>query len=406
MSDQGNQKSLPRGSYIPTALNRYCLNGDAFIMIEDAYTICTDGKRPYRVFEGDLAEQVRLGKVHREGRRLYLTKTWRYENAAATHLSAILRDNTAVCPELSADLFRVGEMCLNEEQCGAVRMALSHRLSVILGGAGTGKSTIIKKIVDEYPTVGFVLAAPTGKAARNLSDCAGYQARTVHSALGLHLDDDALSPVIWKHIGLVVVDEASMVTIELLAGLLCKVRKDCRIVLVGDPNQLLSVGLGNVLPDILALGIPCIRLEQNFRQADKETALYRNVVGFADLNDESELCFDDSFRMEVMGELAVEKALVEEAVRRYQSGESVQVLSPYNSRTQLSVRALNRSLQERLNPAVPCKKELVVDGEVFRDGDRVIITRNDHDRHCVNGDVGILRIEDDDTESPVYYVRD
>lgn len=397
-------KEAPRGSYIPVMLNRHFLNGDAYIMAENAYSICAKDRCSYETFQADLAEQIKLGEVYREGRRLYLTKTWRYESVAAAFLANILQDNNAACPNFSGDLDRLGDSFLSEEQCNAVRMALSHRLSVILGGAGTGKSTLIKKIVEQRPQGNYVLAAPTGKAAKNLAEKTEKSARTVHSALGLRPNEDALSPVVWENTSLFVIDEASMLTLELLAGLLTKARKDCRIVLIGDPQQLLSVGSGNVLLDLLELAIPCTRLQQNFRQKDDAAALYNNVVGFPYLGNGIELRYDESFKMEEMYAWSAEKALIEEAVRRYQAGESVQVLSPYNSKTNLSVQALNKSLRNRLNPKAPEKKELKVDGMTFRDGDRVMITQNDYEHNCVNGDVGVLHVHDDDPDRPRYWV--
>lgn len=144
----------------------------------------------------------------------------------------------------------------------AVELALSSRLSLILGGAGSGKTTLVRAIMDHRPSKnGWVLCSPTGKAARNLTDRTGFQARTVHSALGMHPDEDFLSPVAWAHTDLVIVDEASMMTLEMLAGILCRAPGYCHIVLLGDPNQLLSVGAGNVIPNLLELGVPICRLE-------------------------------------------------------------------------------------------------------------------------------------------------
>ena len=110
--------------------------------------------------------------------------------------------------------------------------------------------------------VPYVVAAPTGKAARNLTERTGIEARTVHGALGKSPDANFLDAVSWNCIGLVVVDEASMVSLEMLAGILNRVRRNCRVALLGDPNQLLSVGAGNVLSDLLTLGIPSICLQQ------------------------------------------------------------------------------------------------------------------------------------------------
>ena len=92
-----SSKFAPRGNYIHAALQKYCMNGDAYIKIEDAYSICTGGRISYRTFEEDMAQQLHLGKIYREGTRLYLTKIWRYENSAASYLAAVLRDNTVRC---------------------------------------------------------------------------------------------------------------------------------------------------------------------------------------------------------------------------------------------------------------------------------------------------------------------
>lgn len=213
------KKPVPRGSYIPAALARYCLNGDAYVPVEDSYRICCGEKprTPYPVFQTDLAEQLRLGNVAREGTRLYLTRTLRYEESAAGHLAGILAAND-VEPPVIPDKLTVGELTLFPEQRKAVQFALSHRLSVILGGAGSGKTTLIRAIAAQCGNEAYrVICAPTGKAARNLTERTGCVARTIHSALGMQPDDDFLSPVIWENVGLVVVDEASMMSLEMLA---------------------------------------------------------------------------------------------------------------------------------------------------------------------------------------------
>ena len=207
-----------------------------------------------------------MGFIHPEGSRLYAVRTWRYENSAAQSLSAILR-NPTLYPAILPEKLAVNRLALCQEQRAAVGLALSNRLSMILGGAGCGKSTLIRAIVNTVgPKRPMVLCAPTGKATRNLTMRTGLIARTAHSALGMHPNKDFLDPVAWDHTELVIVDEASMMTLEMLAGILHRVPSFCRVVLLGDPNQLLSVGSGNVLPDLLALGIPCAHLELNHRQ--------------------------------------------------------------------------------------------------------------------------------------------
>lgn len=208
----------------------------------------------------------------------------------------------------------------------------------------------------------------------------------------MHPDEDFLAPVTWNTTQLVVVDEASMMTLEMLAGILHRVPKICRVVLLGDPNQLLSVGSGNVLPDLLALGVPCARLELNHRQDDEAEALLHNVVDFKKLHSKPDLAFDQSFCLHEMGTAEIKEAVTEEAARRFAQGESVQVLSPYNNKGNLSAYALNMAIRDRVNPLERGKIVLKRDKDSFRDNDRVIILQNDRERNCSNGDVGILHI--------------
>ena len=253
---------------------------------------------------------------------------------AAERLADILKAPALPVMEIPREL-RAGDILLSEQQREAIELALNSSLSIILGGAGCGKTTLIEAIVHCFRErndafVPYVVAAPTGKAARNLTERTGIEARTVHGALGKSPDANFLDAVSWNCIGLVVVDEASMVSLEMLAGILNRVRRNCRVALLGDPNQLLSVGAGNVLSDLLC----------------------------------------------------------EEAARRYRAGESIQVLSPVRAKTTFSVQALNTRLQNEVNPLTAEKPTW---GK-FRDGDRVIVTQNNAYYNICNGDVGVLHI--------------
>lgn len=387
-----NRKPTPRGSYIPVALNRHFLNGDAYIKLDEAYQICCGKNQSYSTFEADLAEQIRLGKVYREGTRLYLAKTWRYEESAAKDLRRLLD-----LPSLPActlpETVMVGSIALCAEQRAAVAMALSNRISIILGGAGSGKSTLVQAIDQHlHSPVGKVYCAPTGKAARNLAKRTGLEVRTVHSALGMIPNEDFLAPVDWMFTRLVVVDEASMMTLEMLAGIINRMTSSCHIVLIGDKKQLLSVGSGNVLLDLLKLKVPYIQLQTNHRQDTDAVAMLHNVVNFASLVRARELAFDNSFQLRELGDQQVQSALVNEATQRYLAGESVQVLSPYNCATEFSVQALNQRLRQEVNPLVAGMPVIRSDKLQFQEGDRVMITKNDRNRNCSNGDVGTLHI--------------
>lgn len=385
-----------RGQYLKHSMEEMALGGDAYTFADSLYHFCV-GKRKQlsmETFHADKGYLLRKGILHQEGQRLYLTKTWRYETAAAEALASILRANQLEAPALPETL-EVGGLTLNAEQKEAVRMALSHRLSIILGGAGTGKTSLIQALVRHRIRYlpNWVLCAPTGKAARNLTERSGMQARTVHSALGKSPDEDFLAPVAWYFTGLLVVDEASMMTLEMLAGILSIAPSGCRIVLVGDPHQLLSVGSGNVLPDLLALGVPCTKLEVCHRQEDESGVLLRNVREFKSCRCLNDFLFDDNFTfLQMDDEKEVKRYVCEEGARRYLAGERVQVLSPFNRSGELSVWQLNRAIRTLVNPPEKASGSLTLAEESFYDGDRVMVTENDWERRICNGDIGTLRI--------------
>ena len=325
-----------KAKYILTAMDDIGKNGDAYCTDEHLFRT-SKAVRPNLTgpqYHTDKTLLLQAEFLHREGYHLYAQRTWAYEVTAAKRLADILKDPTLPVLAIPKEL-RVGDILLSEQQREAVELALNSRLSVILGGAGCGKTTLIEAIVHCFREhndafVPYVVAAPTGKAARNLTERTGIEARTVHGALGKSPDANFLDTVSWSCIGLVVVDEASMVSLEMLAGILNRVRRNCRVVLLGDPNQLLSVGAGNILPDLLC----------------------------------------------------------EEAARRYRAGESIQVLSPVRVKTGFSVQALNTRLQNEVNPLTAEKPTW---GK-FRDGDRVIVTQNNAYYNICNGDVGVLHI--------------
>lgn len=214
----------PRGTYILHALEQHMLNGDAYVLWDDAYKICCrNSKKSYQAFLEDLMFLIQEQSLHREGSRLYLTKTYRYEEYAAKWLSCVLpinRFHSLVYVPEQLESFGVQ---LTNEQRDAVATALEHRISIILGGAGSGKTTLIRSMLSCVGDVfACLLTAPTGKAARNLASHTCWEARTVHSALGMSPDDDFLEPVRWDRTRLIVVDEASMITLEMLARLFVK----------------------------------------------------------------------------------------------------------------------------------------------------------------------------------------
>lgn len=367
-------------------------NGSTYVNAQTLFRQCKwkDHAMTHERFETMLAEQVQRNMIHPEGNRLYLEETWQSEETAARCLSDILLSEPLAAVKLP-ETVRVGDAVLFDEQKKAAETALSNRLSCIVGSAGSGKSTLIRAILNqsEIDESRCVLCAPTGKAAQNLRQKTGVgKAQTIHRALKLRCSSTALTDNDLANAGLVIVDESSMLTIELMAKLLDKTGEDCRIVLLGDPNQLPGIGAGNILPDLRRIGIPFSFLKSNHRQNDTDSALFYNVSRFESLRDVSDLRFDDSFVFRETDGLESCRQITEEAAYLYRTGESVQVLSPLRSRSALSVAELNRRLQEELNPAAPEKAFLAHDENEFRDGDPVMITMNSMRRNCFNGEVG------------------
>ena len=180
-----------------------------------------------------------------------------------------------------------------------------------------------------------------------------------------------------------------MLSLELFAGLLSKLPANCSLVLVGDPNQLSSVGMGNLIPELLELGCPVTRLEQQYRQSDNESALFYNVVNYPKLSDSEELKFDDSFQLIPASEGDIFKVIQEEAVKRYLAGENVQVIAT----TRADVKKLNEALQQVVNPPAEGKAEVTHNGITVRENDRTMILKNNREERCFNGDIGTAHVE-------------
>ena len=175
-----------RGQYLLNAMEELTMNGDAYASSDQLYRFAKRKCKSltYSQFQSDRGFLLKEGRLHLEGTRLYQPYIWECENTAAKALAGILAHNDLGEPYLPEKL-TVLDIRLTKEQREAVRLALSHRLSIILGGAGSGKTTLIRALVEHRPTknTGVVICAPTGKAACNLADRAGLRARTVHSSL-------------------------------------------------------------------------------------------------------------------------------------------------------------------------------------------------------------------------------
>ncbi len=350
--------------------------GHSFVPVEELLSRCGMGKE---AAIGELEALVTEDLLHLEGDRVSTERVHQAERNAAMALALRLDNN--YLPWLQN--WKRLPVMMSQEQLQAIQMGLDHSLSLVLGGAGTGKTRVVGGLLAVFrdnQKGNTLLLAPTGRAAANIREATGLKAYTIHRAL--------LSPAKWEDIKLVVVDEASMLTVELLAEILERCPLSCRIVLVGDPDQLQSVGAGNVVQDLLKVGFPAITLRENHRQQGAQSALRRNILDFANITSVSQLAFDDSFCFVDIPDWNVSDIVTQEAIARYRSGEKVQVLTNVNA----SVDAFNKVIHPAVNPLAENGPYIPNHKTRFWDGDRVLVIQNLKDVGCCNGDVGTLQL--------------
>lgn len=290
---------------------------------------------------------------------------------------------------------------LSEKQKDAILAINDNNVTIITGGPGTGKTTIIKSIIDIYEEKGYkvVLAAPTGRAAKRMTETTGKEASTLHRLLEIgKIDEDSLYKSINDYEGapidadLIIVDEMSMVDMFLINYLLKCIYQGTKLILVGDEDQLSSVGPGSVLKDLIhSEAIETVHLDKIFRQAAKsKIVLNAHKVnkgeGFIKKDDEeiTEDTMEDFFYIKENNQ---EKILNEvlslctgrlEKFGNYDFFQNIQVLSP-TKKGMLGTRELNKSLQEKLNPNIDNLPEKANMGAIYRIGDRIMQIKNNYD---------------------------
>ena len=312
-------------------------------------------------------------------------------------------------------------LILDESQNMAVLQSMGEGVSVITGGPGTGKTTIVKLLIKCFNNQGMdvMLAAPTGRAAKRMTEATGYEAKTVHRMLEISsVDDDNSETYFGRNedcpleTDVIIIDEMSMVDIYLMNHLLKAVVQGSRLVLVGDMNQLPSVGPGSVLKDIVQSGaFPVMELTHIFRQAAKSdivTNAHKIKEGrhISLDNNSRDFYFLNRLQPEVV--LEAVKYLVTRKLPPYVEADpmEIQVITPTRKGV-LGVEELNRMLQQALNPASAGKREYTLGNIIFREGDKVMQTKNnyqlewevynsrrimtDHGSGVFNGDIGIIK---------------
>ena len=294
---------------------------------------------------------------------------------------------------------------LAQKQKEAIKACLHHRVLVLTGGPGTGKTTVIKGILSILKAQGLKirLAAPTGRATKRLSETTGQKALTIHRLLEANnlAQDDNLQLGFSKDIDdqldadVIILDEVSMVDIVLMHHFLNAVPDGCRIILVGDTDQLPAVGPGSVLKDIIrSQKIPAIRLDEIFRQAQTSMIIQNAHIINAGRLPDLRKQYSDFVFYELNDDTSITQKILDLCTKdlpheSFDVLKDVQVLSPMH-RFLCGVENLNLMLQEQLNPKKN-QDELKYSSQTFRVGDKVMHIRNNYQKNVFNGDIGFIQ---------------
>jgi len=351
-----------------------------------------------------MIDPIPSGDASVEIEAVYLPSLYYAERGAARRLRMMLDEPQSRLADMQdvrwgpflAGLSGESQVALTEQQREAVRAALTSKVSILTGGPGTGKTTTLRTVIAALRTTGhrFLLCSPTGRAAKRLSEATGQPAQTIHRLLGFSpgegFSSNEENPL---DTDMVVVDEASMIDLPLFYSLLRAIAPDTHLLLVGDVDQLPSVGAGDVLRDVIRSGVvPVTRLGLIFRQAETSLIIQNaHRINQGQPPDTSNKGRDFFFFGAEDPEAAA--ALVVDIVQNripgkfgYHPLDDVQVLVPMY-RGAAGVNALNQALQAALNPpGRPAERRLM--GRLFRVGDKVMQTRNNYDKEVYNGDIG------------------
>lgn len=355
----------------------------------------------------EIYRMVKEKTLYYEDGALYPAKLYGYECGAAKRMAELLTQKTETPVQIDfllAEAQKELNLILSEKQKEGVKRAFENLVSIITGGPGTGKTTVQKVLLYIHRKLGgrqVLLTAPTGRASRRMAESTGYKdAVTMHSAMGLTNDEEVDAAEDMLEADFVIADEFTMSDMRLSYELFCHIKKGARVVLVGDVNQLPSVGPGNVFRELVQCGvIPVTVLDMVFRQAENSQIImnaHRMQENIAALD------YSGGFQF-IPAENAKEAA--EKIGELYRASidafgtDKVQVLTPYRKSGEASVNALNEKLWEIANPKQG-KAEIRYGKRCFRVGDRIIHNKNKND--ISNGDIGYVTdilLDEDGMES-------
>lgn len=384
-------------------------------LIENAIKLLDIGRSILEeaVINGLHANELILDTINEE-KIVFLATYYRYEQIISLKLKDLLRSPMRL-PEIDMDkaipwVEDKLKITLASKQKEAVKQVINSKILVITGGPGTGKTTLVKSIITILKTqnIKILLAAPTGRAAKRLSETSGLEAKTIHRLLDYnpgHGEDRAgfkFNENNHLKADLIIIDEASMIDVQLMSCLLKAISKESSLIIVGDIDQLPSVGPGNVLSDIICSNIiPVVKLDEIFRQA-ADSLIIRNAHRInrglypiipKNASTESNQQNDFYFINAEKGEDILNKliSLVADRIPKrfhFNPQEEIQILCPMQ-RGNGGSQFFNIELQKVLNP--PSEFSIEKYGWKFSEGDKVMQIENDYDKEVYNGDIGFIR---------------
>ena len=407
-SKMGYEKNDPRRcrSGILYTLNELAEEGHVYAepeqLVDAAVKLLDAEESPVRQA---LASMIETNDVVLDNEVIYLPPFYHAENGSAKRLQSLLSDTSLFNADIAAEPkaeygAKPGGIVYDDVQQAAIQKALDSKVMVLTGGPGTGKTTTTQGIIEAFKArhMSILLAAPTGRAAKRMTEATGMEAKTIHRLLEYNpmdgykrndenpLEGDAL-----------IVDECSMIDILLFYNLMKAIPSNMRLILVGDIDQLPSVGAGNVLRDIIdSQQIPVVRLTRIFRQAQSSRIVMNahaiNAGQFPNIKNglDTDFFFIGQEDADDIVKLII--GLVRDRLpKKYgYPAKEIQVLTPMQRGT-VGAGNLNIELQNALNPSGP---SLARGGYTFRQGDKVMQIRNNYDKNVFNGDIGYITAVD------------
>ena len=379
-------------------------NGDTYLTLEEiSFNLSNFVSISPEKLDYLMIKLIRDGKIVIEDKRYYLKKFYEAEKYICERL-CFLNDMT-VTSNINISKYidneKFNNICYDDIQRKAIEWGVNNNITIITGGPGTGKTTILTAIVNilieanKLKESEIALLAPTGRAAKKMMETTGISASTIHKYLGWDKDTNTFSTNEYspRNEKYIIVDEVSMIDTLLMEALLKGIKRNAKLILVGDYYQLPSVSEGQILKDIIdSDSLPVIRLNQIYRQTDGSYIL-NLAYDIKEKNISEDLFIKKDDYLFINGDndntMSIIKEVILKAIKKGYTDREVQVLAPmYKSLN--GIDNLNKVLQELFNPKSDKKKEIIIKDVTYREYDKVLQLVNDPDNNVYNGDIGYI----------------